>query len=406
VRRRVTVIASSCAAIAASVVLIASRPASNSVPTVRVQGAPFVRRVTAEGNLKAVKATPLSAPTRAPGALKIAWIADDGSFMKKDDVVVRFDPTDFEKELLNGNEDHTTASNNLSKSEVQANATRANLGRDVTQAQRELEMAKRFNFDDADIFSKYQRIDAEVDADLAGDRMSHAQHLIGVRDGLAKTEHELVEIEDKKAGLRIRNATQGLQSLEIVAPYDGILVLQRDWRGDIPRVGSNVWAGMMLGEIPDMSAMKAEVFVLEADAAGLAIGKNAVVTLESNPSIAYSGKVTQVDKLARPRVRGVPVQYFGVTVSFDRTDAKVMKPGARVRATLDVENRARAFAIPRQALFEKEGKKLVYRREKGKFVAAPVEIATSSAGRVVVTKGLNDGDEIALVDPTEKKNGA
>lgn len=405
-KRRVTIIASSCAAIAASVVLIASRPTSDAVPTVRVEGAPFVRRVTAEGNLKAVKAMPLSAPTRAPGALKIAWIADDGSFMKKDDVVVRFDPTDFEKELLNGNEDHTTASNNLSKSDVQANATRANLGRDVTQAQRELEMAKRFNFDDADIFSKYQRIDAEVDADLAGDRMSHAQHLIGVRDGLARTEHDLVEIEDKKAGLRIRNATQGLQSLEILAPYDGILVLQRDWRGDIPRVGSNVWAGMMLGEIPDMSAMKAEVFVLEADAAGLAIGKNAVVTLESNPSIAYSGKVTQVDKLARPRVRGVPVQYFGVTVSFDRTDAKVMKPGARVRATLDVENRARAFAIPRQALFEKEGKKLVYRREKGKFVAAPVEIATSSAGRVVVTKGLNDGDVIALVDPTEKKNNA
>ena len=105
-------------------------------------------------------------------------------------------------------------------------------------------------------------------------------------------------------------------------------------------------------------------------------------------------------------MRGVPVQYFGLTISFDRTDAKVMKPGARVRATLDVENRARAFAIPRQALFEKEGKKLVYRREKGKFVAAPVEIATSSAGRVVVTKGLNDGDVIALVDPTEKKNNA
>ena len=75
-----------------------------------------------------------------------------------------------------------------------------------------------------------------------------------------------------------------------------------------------------------------------------------------------------------------------------------------MRAVLDVENRPRAFAIPRQALFEKEGKKLVYRREKGKFVAVPVEIATSSAGRVVVTKGLTEGEEIALVDPTKKKS--
>jgi RND family efflux transporter MFP subunit len=406
VRRRATVIASSCVVIAAAAILIASRPVSNAVPTIRVSGASFVRRVTAEGNLKAIKATPLNAPSRAPGALKIAWIADDGMMMKKDDVVVRFDPTDFEKELLNGNEDHSAATNDMTKSDVQADATRANLHRDATQAQRELELARRFNFDDDEIFSRYQRIDAEVDAKLASDRMSHAQQLIGVRDGLAKTEHALVEIEDKKASLRIRNATQGLQSLEIRAPYDGILVLQRDWRGDVPRVGANVWANMPLGEIPDLGSMKAEVFVLEADAAGLAVGKHAALTLESNPGVSYNGKVTQVDKLARPRVRGVPVQYFGVTISLDRTDPRVMKPGARVRATLDVENRARAFAIPRQALFEKEGKKLVYRRTNGKFVAMPVEIATSSAGRVVVTKGLSDGDEIALVDPTLKKNGA
>ena len=385
-------------------VVAAFRPASPAISTIRVVGAPFVRRVSAEGNLKAVKATPLTAPRSAPGALKIAWIADDGSLLRKDDVVVRFDPTDFERELMGGNEDHTTASNNMTKGDVQAGATRTNLHRDKTQAQSELESAQRFKFDDAEIFSMYQRIDSEVDEKLAGDRKSHAERLLTVRDGLAHTEHDLVEIEDRKAALRIRNAQQGLQSLEIRAPYDGILVLQRDWRGDVPRVGANVWQGMPLGEIPDLAQMKAEVFVLEADAAGLAVDKRAVVSLESNPTVTYGGKVIQVDKLARPRVRGVPVQYFGVTIALDRTDPRVMKPGARLRAVLDVENRPRAFAIPRQALFEKEGKKLVYRREKGKFVAVPVEIATSSAGRVVVTKGLTEGEEIALVDPTKKKS--
>jgi multidrug efflux pump subunit AcrA (membrane-fusion protein) len=412
--RRVVVIGSVSVVLAGAALIAAFRPSAAAVPTVRVTGAPFIRRVTAEGNLKAVKATAVAAPQQAPGGLKIAWIADDGSLLKKDDVIVRFDPTTFEKDLLGGNEDHTTASNNMLKTDVQAGATRANLHRDVSQAQRELEAAQRFNFDDDEIFSKYQRIDAEVDAKLASDRMTHANSLLGVRAGLARTEHDLVAIEDKKAALRIRNATQGLQALEIRAPYDGILVLQRDWRGDVPRVGASVWPGMTLGEIPDLAKMKAEVFVLEADAAGLSVDKRAAVTLESNPGVTYTGKVTQVDKLARPRVRGVPVQYFGVTVMLDRTEPRVMKPGARVRAVVDVENRDRAFAIPRQALFEKDGKKLVYRREHGKFVPVRVEIATSSAGRVVVTKGLVDGDEIALVDPfaqpfeqpAEKKSAA
>src|SRR5260370_30120783 len=151
--------------------------------------------------------------------------------------------------------------------------------------------------------------------------------------------------------------------------------------------------------------MKAEVFVLEADAAGLAVGQKATLTIESQPNVIWRGNVSQVDKLARPRFRGVPVQYFGVTLSLDRTDPKVMKPGARVRAVLEVENRANAFSIPRQALFEKEGKKIVYRQRHGTFDAVPVTIGTSSAGRVVVTSGIAKGDDLALTDPTkgEKK---
>lgn len=407
-RRKRVVIAAVAAVVATAAALTATghHSGDDGVPTFRVSAGSFSRRVTAEGMLKAVNATPLTAPHDAPGPLKIAWIADEGALVRKDDVVVRFDPTDFQKQLILGGEDHTTASRNLSKSGVLATATRENLHRDAGQAQSEVEAAKRFNFDDAEIFSRYQRIENEVDSKLAGDKKQHAENVLGVRDTLARTELDLLNIEDRKAGIKIRNAEQGLRALEVRAPYDGLLVLQRDWRGDIPRIGSNCWPGMPIGEIPDLKAMKAEVFLLEADAAGLAVDKKATVFLESNPRILYPGKISGFDKLARPRIRNVPVQYFGVTVSFDKTDAGAMKPGARVRAVLDLENLANAFSIPRQALFEKEGKKLVYVRRNGKFVPSEVTVATSSAGRVVVTKGLAAGDDIALVDPTEGKKDA
>jgi RND family efflux transporter MFP subunit len=384
--------------------LFASCGRQAAVPTYKVTPTTFTRRITAEGNLKAVKAQPVMAPHDAPNSLKVSWMVDDGAVVKKNDVIVRFDPSDFEKELKGGNEDHTTASNNLSKTDAQALATRANLQRDARQAQSELLSAKQFKFDDAEVFSRYQRIEAEVDQGLASEHKNNAERVLTIRDGLNRTDKDLLAIEDKKAALRIRNAQQGLNSIEIRAPYDGILVLTRDWRGDVPRVGATLWPGQPLGEIPDLNSMKAEVFVLEADAAGLAPNEKAAVTLESNPNVAYSGKITQVDKLARPRVRGVPVQYFGVTISLDKTDPRVMKPGTRVRAVLDVENRAKAFAIPRQALFEKEGKKVVYRRHGSKYDAVPVEISSSTAGRVVVTKGVADGDELALIDPNAKKN--
>ena len=371
-----------------------------SIPTYKAEPAQFARRVTAEGVLKSTKATPVTAPMNVPMSLRIASIADDGALVKKDDVVVTFDPSDFQKDLIGGQEDRQSVGNKVTKTATLASVTSINLKRDARQAQDELIAAKQFKFDDAGVFSRYQRIESEIDQTLAGDKKEHAENVLGVRETLSKADRDLLTIEEKKAGLKIRNAEQGLHSLELRAPYDGILVLQRDWRGDIPRVGNNVWPGQPLGEIPDLHSMKAEVFVLEADAAGLGVGQKASVTLESNPFVSYSGKVTQVDKLARPRFRGVPVQYFGVTVLLDRTEPAVMKPGARVRAVLEIENRKNVFSMPRQALFEKEGKKLVYRKRGDRFEPVPVEIATSSPGRVVVTKGLTRGDELALRDPT------
>lgn len=405
--KRTTAVAVAVATLLLAIVVVAATHRSgDDTPIFKVTPIQFIRRVTSDGTLKAVNATPVTTPSEAGRALKIAWIAEDGAVVKKGDVIVRFDPTEFENELLTGTEDRSTAANKLTKASSDAKTTRTNLKRDAGQAQSELEKAKRFKFDDAEIFSRYQRIESEVDADLAGDKKTYAEEVLGVRESLARTDQDLIGIEDRKAGLRIRNAEQGLKALEILAPYDGILVLQRDWRGEIPRVGSTQWPGSPIAEIPDLKTMKAEVFVLEADAAGLAMDQKATVTLESQPGLKFKGKVTQLDKLARPRMRGVPVQYFGVTVTLEKTDPTVMKPGTRVRAVLEVENLNKAFAIPRQALFEKEGKKLVYRKRDGKFEPVDVTISTSSAGRVVVTKGLVQGDELALEDPTAEKKDA
>jgi RND family efflux transporter MFP subunit len=385
---------------------LACGQAKDDVATFKVEPIQFTRRVTAEGTLKAVKATPVTAPHNAPQALKVSWIADDGALLKKDDVIVRFDATEFENMLLRGQEDRTTASNKLNKAGAEAGSTRTNLKRDAKQAQAELDAAKRFKFDDAEVFSRYARIEAEVDQGLAGHKKTHAEEVLVVRDSLARVERDLLSIEDRKAGMKIDQAQQGLRALQVVAPHDGILVLSRNWRGEMPRIGDMMWRGQPIGEIPELATMKAEVFVLEADAAGLAVGQKATVRLESHPDVVFNGKIQAVDKMARPRIPRQPVQYFGVTVELDAKQAQFLKPGTRVRAELELENQSGAFAIPRQAVFEKEGKKLVYRKKGGSYESVPIVIGSSSAGRVVVTKGLVAGDQIALEDPEKDGEGA
>jgi HlyD family secretion protein len=375
--------------------------APNEVATFTVEPVTFTRRVTAEGTLKATKATPVTAPQNATAPLKVSWIADDGALLRKGDVIVRFDATDFENLLLSGREARQNAGNRLTKETAESSAVRKNLGRDARLAQSELEAAKRFKFDDAEIFSRYARIENEVDQDLAANKKRYAEEVLGIRGSLAAVERDLIAIDDRKAGLKIKQAEDGLQALQVVAPHDGIVVLQRNWRGDMPRVGDSMWRGQPIGEIPELQSMKAEVFVLEADAAGLAAGQKATLFLEADSNVTFTGTIQSVDKVARPRIPRQPVQYFGVTVQLDRTDVRLMKPGARVRAMLEVENQTNAFAIPRQAIFDKDGKKVVYVRRGDAFVPVEVTMGSSSAGRVVVTKGLAKGDAIALEDPVK-----
>jgi multidrug efflux pump subunit AcrA (membrane-fusion protein) len=391
-------------ALALTAILLAvscSRKADD-IATFKVEPMTFARRVTAEGTLEAVKATPLAVPQNATSPMKVSWIADDGALLHKGDVVARFDAAEFEDLLLRGNEDRSTATNKLQSANAESAATRTNLGRDARLAQSELEAAQRFKFDDAEIFSRYARIEAEVDQNLASSRKRHAVEVLGVRENLARVEHDLLAIEDRRAGIKIKQAEEGLQALQVSAPHDGILVLERNWRGDVTRVGDTMWRGQPIGELPELTSMQAEVFVLEADAAGLAVDQKATLFLEADSRTKFKGKIKSVDKVARPRIPRQPVQYFGVTVELERTDPKLMKPGARVRATLEIENQSNAFAIPRQALFEKEGKKLVYRKKNDTFQPVEVTIGSSSAGRVVVTKGLAKNDEIALEDPTKE----
>ena len=75
-----------------------------------------------------------------------------------------------------------------------------------------------------------------------------------------------------------------------------------------------------------------------------------------------------------------------------------MKVGQRVRGTLVLEQ-GDAIVVPRQAVFEHDGRMFVHRQDGSRFEEVEVELGSSSAGRVVIKKGLEEGDRIALRDP-------
>jgi multidrug efflux pump subunit AcrA (membrane-fusion protein) len=369
-----------------------------------VERGDFVRRVRADGNLEAVDATILGPPAEVTRGLKIAWLAQDGALVKAGEVVIRFDSTELEEELRDGEFDRATVETKIEGKLFREEGHQRNLDRDVELAEVELDYARTFQSKDEQIFSRNEIIEAEIDQDLALRRKDHASESGRIQQALGQTELDLLTIKRRKAEIKIDQAVSGLAALEVRAPHDGIFVLKRQW-GRKPEIGQMVWRGMAVAELPKLDRMQAKVYVLEADAGGLESGVPAVVILDSQPDMVYPARVEQADALAQRRSRRSPVQYFGVVLALDRTDP-VMKPGQRIEAVLTFDERKGVLSIPPQAIFEKDDEKFVYVREAGGFEPKTIEIGPIGLGRVVVESGLREGDLVALRDPTRAPDAA
>lgn len=376
--------------------------AALDVPTARVEVRDFVRSVPADGYLEAVRATRLTVSREVGGPVRIAWLADDGSRVAAGEPVVRFDPTEMERALTDARDELTTAEVKTEKAQVSIESDIANLGRDAELAESELETAERFAKRDEMIYSRSEIIESEIDGELAAERRDHALAAREARGELGRTDLELLAIERRKAGQEIEEARRGLAALEMTAPHRGIVSLFSEWTGEVPRIGDTVWPGQPLAEIPDLSEMQAEVWVLEADAGGLAAGQRARVWVEAHPETVHGAVVERVDALAKPRLRGSPVQYFGAVLKLDATDPATMKPGQRVRAVIDAAARSGALVVPRQAVFDRAGERIVYRRRGRGFEAVPVTVGPATAALAVIESGLEEGDEVALADPERR----
>jgi hypothetical protein len=101
------------------------------------------------------------------------------------------------------------------------------------------------------------------------------------------------------------------------------------------------------------------------------------------------------------------VRKFDLLVEFDHGDPR-LRPGFTAHLTLVGEEVKNALYVPRVAIFEKDGKPIVYLKQHNDFVAQDVKLETQTSAWAVI-KGLASGGEVALVNPvaqSQVKSGA
>jgi HlyD family secretion protein len=193
------------------------------------------------------------------------------------------------------------------------------------------------------------------------EQMERAETDVQIRESDLKAREQ--EIKNRETQLRqqeagLASSQHTLSQVRFEAPFDGIVTRRNIEEGENVVVGTMNNAGTVLLTVADMSVIEAEVEVDETDVPLVQIGQIAKVTIDAIEDKSFTGRVTEIGnspiQTAGANTGGArTATNFKVVVTVDGTIAEV-RPGFTCTAEITTATRAKAVAVPIQALTVRE----------------------------------------------------
>jgi HlyD family secretion protein len=387
----------------------------SEIPTTTVKEVDLQLKVFTTGQLRTSQSRAITAPPIAGGTLQIVTLARGGTQVHTGDVVLEFDPSQQEYNLGQNRSDLLQAEQEIVKAKADAAVQTAEDQTALLKAKyavrrAELEVSKN---------ELVSPIDAQKNL-LALDEATRAQTQLklDIQSHSASNQAALAISEEKrhKARLAMDQAEQNIKNMHITAPIDGLVVIHgnRDSTGGffmdgmtLPdyHVGDQANPGSSIAEVIDISHLEVSAQVGETDRINLKPEQTVEMKIDALPGESFSGKVQTVGGATSHEFWDDNAQRkFDVAVKLDRPDPR-LRPGFAVRLDILGDNLSRAVSLPGGAIFEHDGKKVVYCKRNRGFEMQEVKIRAVSEGRAILS-GISPGTVVALVNPEKKLNGA
>jgi HlyD family secretion protein len=375
------------------------------VPTVDVKRGDFVDSVQFRGEIKALKSVTISAPAEA-GDLQIVKLVTDGTQVKQGDVVVEFDKTKTEQDLAQYRSTLKSAEAEIDQSRAGARLTEEEDITGVTKARFDVETAK-LDASRQEILSKIDGAEANLKVADAEQKLHEVEEKLKADRAVNRATIESKVQASKKAAYDVKRAEHALTQMFLLAPSAGMISLVSVWHpmGESPfKPGDRAWPGAPMAEIPDVSTLRVAARADETERGRLALRQSVSVQLDAIPDRQFTGSIDQISTIATIDFSaGWPIpRNFNLEIALDQTDPR-LKPGMTAQLTIIVDRVQNALTIPLQALFQRSGKTVAYVWEGSKFEERVIEVGRRSRDRILVAKGLQPGEPVALKDPLVKE---
>lgn len=413
-RSRIRILALAAAlvpAIAAVIAMGRSSALTNSdaIPVAKVKQGDLNIEVHGTGELSASHSVMLVAPAIGGDALQITKLVQTGYAVKKGDLVVEFDPSEQRYKLEQSGSELLQAQQEITKAKADAQVQAAEDKVGLLKAKYDVRRAE-LDVQKNELVSKIDGQKNELALQEAKRALAELESDIESHHASGQASIFLAQEKSNKAKLGMDQAKQNLDRMGVIANMDGLVSIQRNMNASggfffsgmsVPdyRPGDQVQPGSPIAEVLDPSEMNLTVRVQERDRDNVSAGESVGVRFNALPDKVFHGKVKTVGGMSMQDIFNSETSHtFEVTIQLAETDAR-LRPGLTAEVTFQGPPRKSVLFIPRQALFNKDGKRVVYVREGSSFKQHEVKVGGQSESRAIVSD-LPPGAEVAMLDPT------
>jgi multidrug efflux pump subunit AcrA (membrane-fusion protein) len=397
----------SAAILAVVVLFFAFRVSPNGGKTYKVKRGNLETLINCKGEVKGEKYTEINLPAEICDEelrvyqLKIADVILEGKAVKKGDYIAKID----ESQLMN-----LMRNQMLDKEKTDADLRNAMLDSTVTLSNR------RQNIKNAIMDLEYQKIDLEQskyesEAYQRKTRMSYQQAELQVdklrRDYLLERNRLKMYVgrqQDRVNRLQnqIERYQKAIAATTIRTPEDGIVMFAKDYSGKPYGKDTeiNIWRPL-IATLPDMSKVITETYVKEIDISKINLNDSVRIKIDALPDKVFLGHVIKIATIGEDH-KDFDMKAFKVIIRFEESH-KELKPGMSSNNDIIISKVKDQLLIPVTAIFNKQGKKIVYVERSGEVTELPIVPVAENEQFVAVDKDLKEGDVILLYQPEEFK---
>ncbi|MDB4965989.1 MAG: putative rane protein [Myxococcales bacterium] len=288
---------------------------------------------------------------------------DAGQQVKKGQILLQLDPTDYEREVSRTEADVAAAKNALEFSQLS-----------LDRRQKGLE----------------QRGVAQMDVDTAAS-----------------------DVRAKKVAVQLTTvaynaASDRLRYTRVISPMDGTITERGIQPGEVVTPGVQAtFEGKALLTVADLSTLLVKTDLNQIDVAKVKMGQKVTITLDALPGKTYEAVITKIAPASiTPKDKQVDV--FPVEATLAKADA-LIKPGMTADVRIHIEKKEKVLALPIEAVIKEGGKQFVQKvvpAENGKQKTDKVEVKVGARNdrEIEIASGIAEGDKVLIKPGSSAEN--